>query len=181
MAIAAECAAHLFMSLNRFNELLNQNIFARAARNGYDLDDVREKYILYQRKVASGRLEKAPGASDLNAERAKLVEAQTETAAFKLAVSQGKYVLKSEMLQKVSMIFNTVRERVLGRVGKSADKLANRDLAAVTLILHDDAIETLNELSDPNTFTFGFDVDDSDASGDDIVQAAAESVADPVG
>jgi len=152
MATIAEAADHIVMSETRFKQLLDQGVLNRRERNGYDLKEVREAYIRYARLAAQGRAEKKPGNLDLAEERAKLVEQQTETAAFKLAVSRGEYVLAKEVTAASEAVNGVIREKILTRSGKLTDALTMRERSDVARILHAEDIEILNELCDPITY-----------------------------
>jgi hypothetical protein len=56
MATVAEASKHIFIVDRRFRELMAAGVFERQAKGEHDLDDVRRRYILHLRAIASGRI-----------------------------------------------------------------------------------------------------------------------------
>lgn len=86
MATRDEAAAHVFLSLSRFHELVRDGSIPKPrGRAGYVLDDVRRGYIESLRTVKMSEAEKAPAAkandSDEDIKQEKLKKLRAENAA----------------------------------------------------------------------------------------------------
>lgn len=144
MATIAEAARHIFLGERRFFELLDDNVIERRPPGEYDLDRVRETYVLHLRKVAAGR--GAEKGSDLAAERAKLAREQTEAAAMKNALTRGELVSIEEVGRQLESEYGVVRQRLLAIPGTVAHSLVGLDRASIETLLGTAITDALTEL-----------------------------------
>ena len=144
MATVAESAAHIFLSVVRFQEFVAKGVITRAERGAYDLGVVREEYIKHIRKKASNR----PGdGAGLTEARAELAREQSAALALKNAVARGEYVPLEMIMRGVDMIHATFRERCLAIPGKIATGCEMRTRGEVEDLIRAEIYEALDELS----------------------------------
>ena len=151
MATATEAAAHVFLGLRRFMELVEDDAITRQPLAAYSLDAVREQYILHIRKIASGR--GGEKGSDLASERARLAREQTETAARRNAIARGEFVSIEEVGRQIEAEYGVVRQRLLAIPGTIADDLVGLERHDVEVKLQQVIAEALKELSDAQHLT----------------------------
>jgi phage terminase Nu1 subunit (DNA packaging protein) len=145
MATAAEAAAHVFLGLRRFMELVEDDAITRQPLAAYSLDAVREQYILHIRKIASGR--GGGKDSDLASERARLAREQTETAARRNAIARGELVSVEEVGREIEHEYGVVRQRLLAIPGMIADGLVGLERYDLEKKLAEAIADALSELS----------------------------------
>jgi hypothetical protein len=144
-----EAADHIMLSSRRFRELVEEGVLPRvAAGEGYDLGEIRSKYILYQRAQTSGHAH-GSNTNALTAERAGLAKEQREAIALKNAVARREYAPVTMMIKGAEIIFSTFRERCLAIPGKIATSCEMRSRGEVEAIMRDELYEALDELSRP--------------------------------
>jgi phage terminase Nu1 subunit (DNA packaging protein) len=146
MATAAQAAAHIFISISRFRDLVSQGTIKHQPNGKYDLDKVREQYIRNLQRVATGRGGEE-GGTQLTKQRAEYAKEQTLSMKLKNAIVRGDYVSLELFAKKVDAMILVVRERILTIPGKLADKLSMRTRDEIDLILREEVYEALNELS----------------------------------
>jgi hypothetical protein len=149
MATAQQAADHIFISVSRFRDLIAGGTITRQPTNGYKLDRVREQYCKNAQKVMQGRA--AEGGKALSTARARLAEAQAESAETKNAIARGDYTETKQMVRIVEGLFGVCRENILGLPGKVADAVAGyapgADRPAIYRLIYGEARELLVGLS----------------------------------
>lgn len=154
----SEAADHICISTRRFRELIEEGVLPRKSpQEGYDLDEVRGKFIAHQRAVAAGHGVEGSGAAALSSERAALAREKREAMQLKNAISRGDYVALAEVKRQWMPRLEIMRERLLSIPGKCSDELANREKEFVEVTLEDEISEALNELAEPTEFDGGPD------------------------
>jgi phage terminase Nu1 subunit (DNA packaging protein) len=151
MATATEAAAHVFISISRFRDLVAAGTITRMPSGKYKLDRVREEYCLNAQKVMAGRA--ADGGAALSTQRAKLAAAQAQRAEFHNALTQGKYVEIALMKRSLERDFLIMREIALTTPGKISDRLTPytpKDREAIFQIVKGEIYEMLESLADPD-------------------------------
>ena len=171
MATAAQAAAHIFISVSRFRDLVSAGTITLAASGQYDLDKVREEYIRNLQRVSAGRGGE-DGGTKLTAQRASLAHEQTMAIKFKNAVMRGDYVSVSVVQRVIENVLSVFRERIQAIPGKASDQLAARTRDEVDLILREELNEALDELTIPATFGGGARMGD-DLPGDQARPASS--------
>lgn len=146
MASANAAAAHVFLSVTRFRELVDAGTVTKRAAGQYDLDVVRKEVLTHLRSKASGH---GGGGVGLATERAALAREQTQAVSIKNAISRGDYTSLAQIKRSVIAMFATFRERVLSIPGKIADACAMRTREEIEDILRSELYEALDELHDP--------------------------------
>jgi phage terminase Nu1 subunit (DNA packaging protein) len=153
MASSGAAAAHIFIGIARFRELIEQGVITKQAPGEYDLDVVRREAFEHLRRGKGGH-----GTADLSKERSSLAHEQTLAARFKNAVMRGDYVSLEELAKKIDVLVTVVRERILSIPGKVSDTLVGRfDREEIDLIIREELHEALNELSNPAADRIGSD------------------------
>lgn len=163
MATINVAAAYLFMSANRFREMIDQGIVSKQASGQYELDVVRKEYILHLRAGAAGH-GKAGGAG-LSEARAALAKEQRESISIKNAISRGDFVSLTVVKKHLIQTFAVIRERLLTIPGKIADACDMRTRDEIEIILRGEIIEALDELHDPAEYDAGGSGDGGDDQG----------------
>lgn len=147
MATQKQCAAHLFMSTERFNVLLNDAVIKRMPAGKYDLDVVREEYIKHVRDIASGRSGNMKANLDLTEERARLAKEQADSQEMKNSVQRGSLVQIDDVVDIVEEQFIALRAKLLGMPTKIAPLVfASSDLREAKSIFEEGVLEALDEL-----------------------------------
>ena len=145
----AVAANHIALSARAFNFLIEAGVIPRQAPNvGYDLDEVRVRYIKNLRLRASGQ---GDGLASLAKARALLAQQQTETASIRNAVARGEFVAVADVVGIHTNELSTIREAFLSLPGKESDALSDGDEARRAFIeerLRGAVIEILENLSD---------------------------------
>jgi hypothetical protein len=144
LATQSECAAHLFLSTQRFRELLGSGAITRQPTDAYDLTAVRKEYLEHLRDRAGAR----GSATTLSAERAKLASHQAALAALKLAKLRGTMIEIEAVGIEVESEFGICREKILG-IPAVAAQCVGRDRAAIEQLLYERVCECLRELHAP--------------------------------
>lgn len=169
MATANAAAAHIFLSLTRFRELVETGVVTKQASGQYDLDVVRREVFTHLRSLASGH---GSGGVGLAVERAALAREQTASVSIKNAISRGDYVSLAVIKKTLMSMFAVFRERVLSIPGKVADACEMRTRDEIEQIMRDELCEALDELHDPTDDAGGGGRGD-DQAGAKGTQAAA--------
>ena len=147
MANQKQCAAHLFMSPERFNVLLNDSVIKRMPPGKYDLDVVREEYIKHIRDIASGRSGSMKANLDLTEERARLAKEQADSHEMKNSIQRGSLVHISDVVDSVEEQFIALRAKLLAMPTKIAPLVfASSDLREAKNVFEEGVLEALNEL-----------------------------------
>ena len=178
--VAAEtAAAHLDLSVTRFNDLVRQGVLPREGRAQYDLDAVRVAYIRHIRDVAGGK-KSAGGAPELTAERARLARAQADKAEMEVAALEGRLV-PAESVEKTWLVLATsFRSRMVAMPGKLAHQLAAiQSPAEAEDFIRKSIYEALDELSNFHPQQYSASLDSPESGIPDETAAAPES--EPVG
>jgi phage terminase Nu1 subunit (DNA packaging protein) len=145
MSTQAECAEHLFISAQRFRDLLDAGVITRQPTDGYDLDDVRREALTHLRALASNR-----GAGEnLSKERALLAKSQRELSELKTRQLAGQLVEVEGVCFQIENRYAVVRECLLSIPGKCADELTRRERHEIVEILRREINEALGELYEP--------------------------------
>jgi phage terminase Nu1 subunit (DNA packaging protein) len=145
MTTQSECAIHLFISAQRFRDLVNAGVITRQAASQYNLDAVRKEALTHLRAQAAAR----GSGETLAHERALLAKSQRELAQLKADQMRGALVEIEEIGFQLENRYALVKERMLSIPGKCGDELANRARGDVIDILRREIIEALDELSTP--------------------------------
>jgi phage terminase Nu1 subunit (DNA packaging protein) len=144
-ATQAECAAHLFCSVQRFRELLDAGTITRQANSAYNLDVVRREALTHLRNQAGAR-----GASTtLSAARSALAHHQGEIARLKAGKLRGQFVELEAVGRALEGRYGVIREILVSIPGKCGDKLVNRERPEIIDILRGEINDALAELSRP--------------------------------
>ena len=147
MATQKQCAAHLFMSTERFNVLLNDGVIERMPAGKYELDTIREQYIKHVRDIASGRSGNMKANLDLTEERARLAKEQADSQEMKNSVQRGSLVQIDDVVDIVEEQFIDLRAKLLGMPTKIAPLVfASSDLREAKSIFEEGVLEALDEL-----------------------------------
>jgi len=139
------------MGDRRFRELIEAGVIERKPPGDYELDRVRESYILHIRKMAAGR-----GGADLASERANLAREQAAAAAMRNAAARGELVAVEEIGRQVEAAYAVVRERLLSIPGKLSAALEGMSAGEREGAVAAEITEALNELHKP-AFASGAD------------------------
>jgi phage terminase Nu1 subunit (DNA packaging protein) len=145
MATQSDCAIHLFISAQRFRDLVNAGVITRQAASQYNLDTVRKEALAHLRAQAAAR----GGGESLARERTLLARSQRELAQLKAGQLRGALVELEEVAFALENRYALVKERMLSIPGKCGDELANRARGDVIDILRREINEALDELSTP--------------------------------
>jgi hypothetical protein len=154
MATAPQAAAHLFISVSRFRDLVGAGTITRQGSNGYTLDKVREEYIRNAQLVMAGR--GSDGGAALSAKRGRLADAQAAAAEFRFAQAQGQFASIEVMGKIMDAHVLGMRERALSLAGKISDGLTchtPKDRAEVFEIIRSEVHEALGDMANPPRFT----------------------------
>jgi phage terminase Nu1 subunit (DNA packaging protein) len=144
MVSSGAAAAHIFIGIARFRELIEQGAITKQAPGQYDLDVVRREAFEHLRRDRGGH-----GTAELSNERAELAREQTASVKFKNAVMRGDYVSLEMIFKKAEVMFSVFRERILGIPGKIADALTMRTRDEIEIILREELYEALDQLTNP--------------------------------
>jgi hypothetical protein len=145
MATQSEAAIHLFISAQRFRDLLNIGVITRQPPDCYDLDDVRREALMHLRMQASNR-----GAGEtLSKQRALLAKSQRELSELKTRQLAGQLIEIERVAEALETRYANVKERVLSMPGLLATNLVGLDRAAIETAIRNACIECLEELYTP--------------------------------
>ena len=108
MASQTEAAAHVFLTVARFRELLKSGVVTEKARGEYDLETVRRECLTHLRQQAAGR--RSGKAADAKARREI---AQAEKAELELARLKNENVPLEMVVDLLSEIRVAVRGRLI--------------------------------------------------------------------
>jgi len=125
--------------------LLDGGVITRASRRSYDLDRVREEYILNQREVAAGRIK--TGELDPAQERARKDRALAEGTEVRNDLTRGSVVLIEDVTRLVVGEHGIVRSRVLSMPSRIASRVPEPVRAMVMAAAQQEAHAALEALS----------------------------------
>jgi phage terminase Nu1 subunit (DNA packaging protein) len=147
MATIAEAASHIFLNERNFSRQVDSGVIDRAYRGQYDLDVVREQYIVYLRERAAGRERKGPlDPSQELARKNKELADKTEMANM---VARGALIREDVVKKFIIDAFTRLRTRMLGLPTKLAIRLVGlKSAIEIQKILDDGIREALAELSE---------------------------------
>ena len=146
MASANAAAAHIFLSLTRFKQLVHQQVITRQKAGGYDLDTVRLQYLDFISAIARDMA--APSPLDLTRERAKLAREQGIMVALKNEVARDEFARVASVTAFLTTEHAIVRERLLSIPGKAADRLSGKSRIDCATIIRDEVRKVLAELAE---------------------------------
>jgi hypothetical protein len=151
-ATAPEAAAHIFISVSRFRDLVAGGTIKHQS-NGYDLATVREQYIRNAQLVMAGR-GGAEGGVQLAKERALLAQSQRTGVDLKNKIASGGYIEREALLKVLQVALLNVRDKNLALGGKLADRLSGRVFtrAEVGAAINTEVRELLNDLKEPGKY-----------------------------
>jgi len=178
--VAAEtAAAHLDLSVTRFNDLVRQGVLPKDGRARFDIDAVRIAYIRHIRDIAGGK-KSGVDAPELTAERARLARAQADKAEMEVAALEGKLV-PAESVEKIwTALATSFRSRMVAMPGKLAHQLAAiQNPAEAEAFIRKSIYEALDELSNFTPQQCGAAIDSPESSQPD--ETAATTQSEPVG
>jgi phage terminase Nu1 subunit (DNA packaging protein) len=141
MSSIAEAAAHIDLSERRFQEMLAQGIFKRAARDAYNLNTIRVAYIRHLRDAAMGRADSSPTLTDA---RTRAALANAEAAELRNKVARGENVPLDVATEALGECVQVAREILLTLIGKIGDQLG-RDAGQIAKV---EVYAAMNSLSD---------------------------------
>jgi phage terminase Nu1 subunit (DNA packaging protein) len=172
------------MSAPNFLRLVDSGVFERAERGTYDLEDVRKRYILYIREIASGRSPK--GDFDPLQERARKDKELADKTALQNQVTRGELLSGAAVSKLVIDAFSKVRSRLFALPTKLAPVVLHLEtLPEVQAKLMDGVNDALAELSEADILrAAGADTARSVADVSQLVpgsEAAAPADSEPVG
>lgn len=146
MATQAECAEWLDLSERRFRELIDEGVFERADKAGYDLKSVVHQYVRNLRAVAAGR-GGGEAQHDKATEDTRLARARADKAEMELAEARGQLVPADEIADALNAAVQIMKTRVLAIPTKAAPRVGAKDVAAAEKAIRDEVVEALQELS----------------------------------
>ena len=149
MTSTSAAAAHVFISVTRFKQLLHQGVITRQKAGAYDLDTVRKEYLTYIAAIARDITKSGP--LDLTRERAKLAQQQTIMVAHKNEVARDEYVRVALLADFLAAEHAAVRARLLSISGSVADRLARKSRVDCETIIRDEICEVLLALSETDS------------------------------
>jgi hypothetical protein len=142
MATAARAAKHIFLSERNFHVLLDDGTIKRKPRGDYDLDEVREQYIIGLRAEKAGH--QGGGTSSLSTQRTRLAKAKADLAERDNAVAGGQWVRITVAAEVYGERIMVAREILLTLIGQLAAALGPE----AGIIAKDAVYDALNTLAD---------------------------------
>jgi hypothetical protein len=145
MATQSDCAIHLFISAQRFRDLVNAGVITRQPASEYNRDTVRKETLEHLRALAANRGVNA----SLATERAALAKSQRLLSKLRVGQLSGQLVEVDEICFQLENRYALVKEKPLSIPGKLGDVLTRRERRDVIEILKREIHEALDELSTP--------------------------------
>lgn len=105
MATIAECAKHIDMAPDRFEELVKTGVIEKSAGGAFDLDAVRAAYLNHLRARSSGGADRSALEQEKAADEARLAKAKADKAELLAQEMRGELLPADDF---ASGLFNVV-------------------------------------------------------------------------